>query len=136
MANLPHFIQYQGSKRNLAKHILQFLPKQISRLVEPFAGTAAISVAISANQIARRFWLNDLNKPLIELLELAIERPTEIADFYLELWNEQHTDSVAHYFDIRSRFNETNDPKLFLYLGHAELPRSYAPQLIPGAVSR
>jgi DNA adenine methylase len=116
MANLPHFIQYQGSKRNLAKHILQFLPKQISRLVEPFAGTAAISVAISANQIARRFWLNDLNKPLIELLELAIERPTEIADFYLELWNEQHTDSVAHYFDIRSRFNETNDPKLFLYL--------------------
>jgi len=116
MANLPHFIQYQGSKRILAKHILQFLPKGISRLVEPFAGTAAISVATSANQITRRFWLNDLNKPLIELLELAIERPNEIADFYLELWNGQHTDSVAHYFEVRSRFNETNDPKLFLYL--------------------
>lgn len=116
MANLPHFIQYQGSKRNLATHILQFLPKKIGRLVEPFAGTAAISVATSANQITRRFWLNDLNKPLIELLELAIERPNEIADFYLELWNEQHTDSVTHYFEVRSRFNETNDPKLFLYL--------------------
>jgi len=116
MANLPHFIQYQGSKRNLAKHLLQFLPKEISRLVEPFAGTAAISVAMSANQIARRFWLNDLNKPLIELLELAIERPNEIAGFYLELWNEQHADSVAHYFEVRSRFNETNDPQLFLYL--------------------
>lgn len=116
MANLPHFIQYQGSKRILAKHILQFLPKGISRLVEPFAGTAAISVATSASQITRKFWLNDLNKPLIELLELAIERPNEIADFYLELWNEQHTDSVAHYFEVRSRFNETNDPRLFLYL--------------------
>ncbi|MEA5619986.1 DNA adenine methylase [Cronbergia sp. UHCC 0137] len=116
MANLPHFIQYQGSKRNLAKHILQFLPKGISRLVEPFAGTAAISVATSANQITRRFWLNDLNKPLIELLELAIEKPNDIADFYLELWNEQHTDSVGHYFEVRSRFNETNDPKLLLYL--------------------
>lgn len=116
MANLPHFIQYQGSKRNLATHILQFLPKQVSRLVEPFAGTAAISVAMSANQITRRFWLNDLNKPLIELLALAIEKPNEIADFYLELWNEQHIDSVAHYFKVRSRFNETNDPKLFLYL--------------------
>lgn len=116
MANLLHFIQYQGSKRNLAKHILQFLPKGISRLVEPFAGTAAISVATSANQITRRFWLNDLNKPLIELLELAIEKPNDIADFYLELWNEQHTDSVGHYFEVRSRFNETNDPKLLLYL--------------------
>lgn len=116
MASLPHFIQYQGSKRNLAKHILQVFPKNIRRLVEPFAGTAAISVATSANQITSSFWLNDLNKPLIELLELAIEQPSEIADSYLELWNAQHTNSVAHYFEVRSRFNETSDPKLFLYL--------------------
>lgn len=116
MANLPHFIQYQGSKRNLAKHLLQFFPRNINRLVEPFAGTAAISVATSKDQITRSFWLNDLNKPLIELLELAIERPDKIADSYLELWNEQHTNSVAHYFEVRSRFNEINDPKLFLYL--------------------
>ncbi|MBD2314684.1 DNA adenine methylase [Desertifilum sp. FACHB-1129] len=116
MATLPHFIQYQGSKRTLAKHILQFLPKKIGRLVEPFAGTAAMSVATSANQMTRSFWLNDLNKPLIELLELAIEKPNEIADFYLDLWNEQHPDSIAHYFEVRSRFNENNDPKLFLYL--------------------
>jgi len=116
MANLPHFIQYQGSKRNLAKHILQFFPKNIKRLVEPFAGTAAISVATSASQLTHSFWLNDLNKPLIELLELSVERPDEIADSYLELWNEQHTNSVAHYFEVRSKFNETNDPNLFLYL--------------------
>jgi DNA adenine methylase len=116
MANLPHFIQYQGSKRNLAKHILQFFPKKVRRLVEPFAGTAAISVATSASQITQSFWLNDLNNPLIELLELSIERPDEIADFYLKLWNEQHTNSVAHYFEVRSKFNDTNDPRLFLYL--------------------
>lgn len=116
MANLPHFIQYQGSKRNLAKHILQFFPKKVSRLVEPFAGTAAISVATSASQITQSFWLNDLNKPLIELLELSIERPDEIADFYLKIWNEQHNNSVDHYFEVRSKFNETNDPRLFLYL--------------------
>lgn len=116
MANLPHFIQYQGSKRNLAKYILQYFPKNINRLVEPFAGSAAISIATSANQMTRNFWLNDLNQPLIKLLELAIEHPNEIADFYLDLWNEQHTDSVGHYFEVRSRFNQTNDPKLFLYL--------------------
>ncbi len=116
MVNVPHFVQYQGSKRNLAKQILQFFPKKITRLVEPFVGSAAISAATSANQIAHSFWLNDLNKPLIELLKLAIENSSEITDFYLKLWNEQHDDSVAHYFEVRSRFNETNDPKLFLYL--------------------
>ncbi|MBE9077222.1 DNA adenine methylase [Romeria aff. gracilis LEGE 07310] len=116
MSNLPHFIQYQGSKRNLANYILQFLPQRINRLVEPFAGTAAISVAAAAHQIAQDFWLNDLNKPLIELLELAIESPDDIADFYLKLWNEQHDDSIAHYFEVRSKFNKTNNPKTFLYL--------------------
>lgn len=75
-----------------------------------------MSVAASVNRIASSFWLNDLNKPLIELLELAIEEPSEIADSYLELWNAQHTNSVTHYFEVRSRFNETSDPKPLLYL--------------------
>ena len=116
MAILPHFVQYQGSKRNLAKHILQFFPKKINRLVEPFAGTAAISIATAAHQISHNFWLNDLNKPLIELLELVIENTNKIADFYSNIWNEQHFNSIDHYFEVRTRFNETNDPKLFLYL--------------------
>ncbi|NET56026.1 MAG: DNA adenine methylase [Symploca sp. SIO2E6] len=116
MANLPHFVQYQGSKRNSAKYILQVLPNKINRLVEPFAGTAAISIAIAANQISRDFWLNDLNQPLIELLELVIEKPNQIADFYSDIWNEQHSNSIEHYFEVRTRFNKTKDPKLFLYL--------------------
>lgn len=116
MARLPHFVQYQGSKRSLAKYILQFLPRQIDRLVEPFVGTAAISIAAAANQTSRSFWLNDLNKPLVELLELVVENPDEIANSYLTTWNEQHASSVGHYFEVRKKFNETNDPKLFLYL--------------------
>ncbi|MFN9062895.1 MAG: DNA adenine methylase, partial [Pseudanabaena sp.] len=77
MANLPHPVQYQGSKRNLASFILGFFPDKIDRLVEPFAGTGAISIAASAKQYTQRFWLNDLNQPLIELLELIIDNPHE-----------------------------------------------------------
>ena len=116
MAAIPHIVQYQGSKRNLATYILKFLPDQVDRLVEPFAGTAAISIASAAKQISCNFWLSDLNKPLIELLELVIEHPNEIADIYADIWNEQHSDSISHYFEVRKRFNETSDPKLFLYL--------------------
>ena len=116
MTNLPHPVQYQGSKRNLAAYILRFLPNRIERLVEPFAGTAAISVAAVAEQSAQNFWLNDLNKPLIELFKLIIENPGDIADAYANLWNEQHSDSIEHYFEVRKNFNKTNDPKLFIYL--------------------
>jgi DNA adenine methylase len=116
MANLPHPVQYQGSKRNLASHILRFLPNKVDRLVEPFAGTAAISIATAAKRSARNFWLNDLNKPLIELFKLIIENPDDIADAYADIWIEQHPDSIGHYFEVRTRFNKTNDPKLFLYL--------------------
>ena len=116
MTHLPHPIQYQGSKRNLASDILKFLPHNVENLVEPFAGTAAVSIAAASKSMSQHFWLNDLNKPLIELLELIVERPNEIADAYTAIWNEQHDDSIAHYFKVRNKFNETRDPKLFLYL--------------------
>jgi DNA adenine methylase len=116
MAKLPHPVQYQGSKRNLAAYILRFLPSRVERLVEPFAGTAAISIAAAAEQSSQNFWLNDLNQPLIELFELIIEKPDDIADAYADIWSEQHADSIGHYFEVRKNFNQTNDPILFLYL--------------------
>jgi len=116
MASLPHPIQYQGSKRNLASDILRFLPNRVERLIEPFAGTAAISIAASSRLITQRFWINDLNKPLVELLKLIVEEPEKISDAYTALWYEQHRDSIKHYYQTREKFNRTNDPRLFLYL--------------------
>lgn len=112
----PHLVQYQGSKRTLARQILQFFPNKIDRLVELFVGTAAISIATAAQERCHQFWLNDLNQPLIELLKLVIEYPEQITENYTHLWNEQHSDSIGHYFEIREKFNQTRDPQLFLYL--------------------
>ncbi|MEH2399657.1 DNA adenine methylase [Nostoc sp.] len=116
MTSLPYPIQYQGSKINLASEILRFLPNRVERLVEPFSGTAAISIAVSDKAISQNFSINDLNKPLVELLELIVEKPDEIANAYAEIWNEQHDNSVEHFYQARERFNKTNNPKLFLYL--------------------
>jgi DNA adenine methylase len=116
MTRLPHPIQYQGSKRNLATNILKFLPSKIARLVEPFAGTAAISIAASAKNISEHFWINDLNQPLIKLIESIVESPQEIAYSYTEIWNQQHSDSIDHYYQIREQFNRTLDPNIFLYV--------------------
>ncbi len=113
---IPHPIQYQGSKRNLAPVILKYFPKKIERLVEPFAGTGAVSVACASAGISEKYWLNDRNKPLSELLDLIINKPGYLSDYYENLWNSQHSDSISHYYKVRHEFNRTDNPKLFLYL--------------------
>lgn len=116
MKSIPHAIQYQGSKRNLASEILRYLPEKASRFIEPFSGSAAMCIAAAARNNASRYLINDLNRPLVGLLQYIIDRPIEIADFYERLWNEQHDDSVGHYYKVREDFNQTQDPQLFLYL--------------------
>lgn len=118
MKNIPHPIQYQGSKRHLASAILGYFPAGVARLVEPFAGSAALSIAAAATQRAERFWVNDLNAPLVNLLQLMVEQPAETAAFYADVWQGQHEerDSPSHYYRIRDAFNRSQDPRLFLYL--------------------
>lgn len=116
MKKLPHPIQYQGSKRNLANDILRFFPEDVGCLIEPFAGSAAISVASTAHQLAKSCLINDVNKPLVELLKLMVESPADTADCYEQIWLQQQDDSVGHYYQVREQFNKTQDARLFLYL--------------------
>jgi DNA adenine methylase len=113
---VPHPVQYQGSKRNLAPLILSYLPDEMIRLVEPFAGTAAVSLACAARARAKRYWLNEFNRPLAQLLALIINRPQDIARAYAQIWSQQEPDTLEHYYRVREDFNRTKDPKLFLYL--------------------
>jgi DNA adenine methylase len=116
MKKIPHPIQYQGSKRNLAPVILHYVPPNVDCLIEPFAGSAAISIAAATRQLANTYLINDLNKPLVELLQLIVKCPLETASFYEAVWNEQLGNSVEHYYKVRDDFNRTQDPRLFHYL--------------------
>jgi DNA adenine methylase len=116
MKTLPHPIPYQGSKRNLAPEILHYCPPDVDVLFEPFAGSAAITIAVAANGLARRYYLNDLNKPLMDLWREIIESPEDISSKYRELWFEQLGDPKSYYFEVRDEFNKSGRPELFLYL--------------------
>lgn len=105
---VPHIVQYQGSKRILAPQILNYIPHKFNRLIEPFAGMAAITVAVAKQKRAQSFILNDLNSPLIEVLRSAIETPNELVEKYFALWNMQFEypqGSVEHYYKVREDFN-------------------------------
>lgn len=117
---VPHIVQYQGSKRILAPQILQYMPRRFSRLVEPFAGMAAITIANAVQGRADEYVVNDLNKPLVEVLRSAIETPDELVSEYARVWNAQFTwpkGSVDHFYMIRDEFNDGNQsPANMLYL--------------------
>jgi DNA adenine methylase len=113
---VPQPFQYQGSKRALAPLILQYLPISTTRLVEPFCGSAALSIATAARGRAKEFWLNDFNAPLAKLLSLIVNSPKELGKFYRELWRSDHADALEHYYQVRESFNRTQDPQLLLYL--------------------
>lgn len=116
MMNIPQPFQYQGSKRSLAAVILQQFPAGILRIVEPFCGSAALSIAAAARGRAREFWLNDFNKPLAELLALMINSPKELAKSYEEIWVADGHDALEHYYQVRESFNRSQEPRLLLYL--------------------
>ncbi len=113
---IPHPIPYQGSKRNLANDILRYFPAKVETLHEPFAGSAAISLAVAAHKKASRFHINDLNKPLVDLWRAIVNTPEKLAKEYKALWTAQLEDHKAFYKKIRREFNLTGRPDYFLYL--------------------
>lgn len=113
---IPHPIPYQGSKRNLAKYILPFFPQDVDSLFEPFAGSAAISIATAFHKKAPRFHINDVNQPLIALWDEIINRPKKISEQYKHLWLKQQGNERKYYDFVRDEFNKTKRPDYLLYL--------------------
>lgn len=105
---VPNIVQYQGSKRLLAPHILRHMPPRFARLVEPFAGMASITFAVAAEGRCGGFWVNDLNAPLLDIVRQAVQQPQQLLDEYRRVWEEQFTwpgGHIAHFNHVRETFN-------------------------------
>jgi DNA adenine methylase len=112
---IPVPFPYQGSKRYLAPQILSYIPPGNQRIIEAFAGSAAVSLAASSSNLSQSFHLNDLNKPLMLLWEEIINTPIQLSSKYKRLWNAQHKD-LRFYYQIREKFNIFGRPDHLLYL--------------------
>jgi DNA adenine methylase len=113
---VPHPIPYQGSKRRLARQILSYCPRHVQRVVEPFAGSAALSLAAAHQGIASAFWLNDAHVPLIDLWRAILDDPEGLCCQYARLWREQVGRERVFYDRVRDKFNQTHQPEYLLYL--------------------
>lgn len=112
----PHVIPYQGSKRRLASDILSHINFEVNCLYEPFAGSAAITLAGAANGTAKKFVIADKFEPLAELWKLIIRQPHQLVEEYTALWNAQLDNPAEFYKEVRDLYNKEKTPAALLYL--------------------
>ncbi len=116
----PHLVQYQGSKRNIAKDIIKYIPTGTTRIIEPFAGTCAVSILCAQERKCQNYWLNDINQPLANLMKECVEHPQELYEKYQQIWNRQFedgTNNVDYFYRIRDLFNSgEQSPEMMLFL--------------------
>lgn len=113
---VPHPIPYQGSKRNLARSILQHFPNDAARLIEPFAGSAALSLAALYHKKVECVVIGDIDSALVALWEQIVYEPLRLANSYALIWHEQLGQERTYYNLIRQEFNRNPKPDYFLYL--------------------
>jgi DNA adenine methylase len=109
-------IPYQGSKRNIAQQIMEYYPGRSGRFIEPFAGSAAITLYAAHHGIANKFLINDSSEPLMALWGKIINTPETCAAQYEKIWRKQIGQPEEHYLKIRREFNKDGDPIKFLFL--------------------
>jgi DNA adenine methylase len=114
--NAPHPIPYQGSKRHLAGKILSCLPASATRLIEPFAGSAALSLAALAAHKVPHAIIADNDQPLIALWQAILHDPEQLAENYRKLWHAQLDQERVFYQAVRAAFNLQRQPEQLLYL--------------------
>lgn len=117
---VPHLVQYQGSKRVLAPEIIKYFPKNINRMIEPFSGTCAVSILAAVQGRCNHFLVNDINEPLIKMMEECVNAPGKLASEYLTIWQGQFQDgqnSIDYFYKVREEFNSGGkDPARMLFL--------------------
>lgn len=115
----PHPIPYQGSKRRLAPAILSFIPRErFSRMIEPFAGSAAVTLAAAKANLCREFLIADVLRPLTDLWTEIIDRPKALSNSYRDIWYSQFNgrDPMERFNRLRSEFNRDHEPAKLLFL--------------------
>ncbi len=108
MMKIPHLVQYQGSKRIIAPEIIKFFPASFDRLIEPFSGTCAISILTASRGLCDEYWINDINEPLVKMMEECINDPMKLVDGYTDIWNGQFCEgenNIDYFYKIREEFN-------------------------------
>lgn len=110
------FLKWAGGKSKLAPFIQAHLPNQPrKRLIEPFAGSAALSLALDFDA----YLLNDTNADLIGLFQSLKQEKQAFID-YAKSFFIPDNNQESRFYELREQFNQSNETAersaLFVYL--------------------
>ncbi|WP_133131008.1 Dam family site-specific DNA-(adenine-N6)-methyltransferase [Legionella yabuuchiae] len=108
------FLKWAGNKYRCLDAILSVLPKA-NRLIEPFAGSAAVFLNANYNE----YLLAEENGDLIALYTHLQKEGSAFINYCKQLFTPENNEKKRYYF-LRQQFNECSDSRqraaLFLYL--------------------
>ena len=98
------FLKWAGGKHYAIDNINAFKPNNSKRLVEPFVGSASVSIGININ----KFLLCDVNQDLVSLYKHLVSDPKKFIQDCRNLFVEgNNKDDV--YYSLRKEFNTSED---------------------------
>lgn len=116
MAMNKPFLKWAGGKAKLVPFILHNLPTQShNRLIEPFAGSAALSLASNFDA----YLLNDKNADLIGLFQM-LKQEKQLFIEYARSFFISENNQETRFYELREQFNYSQElaerSALFIYL--------------------
>lgn len=103
--SIPSLIKWTGSKRSQARAIAAHIPPY-ERYFEPFLGSGAVLfLAATPGSVA-----GDLYPPLIALWRQVQQSPQQVITNYAHQWQALQGDLPDYYYQVRQRFNQSQDP--------------------------
>lgn len=110
------FLKWAGGKSKLVPFIESHFPAPTrKRLIEPFSGSAALSLALEFDS----YLLNDINADLIGLFSTLKTEKQGFIDYARSFFVAENN-KETQYYDLRDRFNHSTDTTeraaLFVYL--------------------
>ena len=110
------FLKWAGGKAKLTPLIRQQLP-HAKRLIEPFTGSAAVSLALEFDE----YVLNDSNADLMNVYQILQVEQQDFVDYAQSFFTPEHNQETRFY-DLREKFNHTDNhhekAALLIYLNH------------------
>ena len=107
----PQPFPMQGSKRSQVPIINRLIPEHTALLIEPFCGSAAVSIGALQGEHVRGAVISDLNPDLVRLWDSILDRPRELSQEYSAIWAAQFdergvaADPRGYFNSVRERFN-------------------------------
>lgn len=121
MSKLQPAIKWSGSKRPIAREIVESFPKNIDIYYEPFCGGCSVLYyLLNSERKANSYICSDINNDLIDLWNFIKNNPNEVVGNYSRMWNELQVLSIAdrrqYFYDVRARFNKEKSPYDFMFI--------------------